>query len=144
MEYKGCNKALLDDRDALERLMIRAAIAAGASVVNSTFHTFAPQGVSGVVVIQESHLSIHTWPEVGYASADFYTCGDCRPELAHETLAQGLSATDYELIRVNRGLHGERSMHLVRHSAHAVGTDIAMPAHATSAEHTARVSEPAV
>ncbi len=132
MEYKGCTKALLDDREALERLMIRAAISAGATVVNSTFHTFAPQGVSGVVVIQESHLSIHTWPEVGYASADFYTCGDCRPELAHEALAQGLGATDYEIIRVNRGLHTDRSMQLVRHTSHSVGNDFALANSAAS------------
>jgi S-adenosylmethionine decarboxylase len=128
VEYRGCNQALLDDQEALERLMIRAALSAGATIVTSSFHTFAPQGVSGVVVIQESHLSIHTWPEVGYASADFYTCGDCRPELAHEALAQGLGSTDYEVIRVNRGLEAERSMNVVRHTQHSVGSDIAVTA----------------
>ena len=126
VEYHGCDSALLNDQEALERLMIRSAISAGATVVTSTFHKFAPQGVSGVVVIQESHLSIHTWPELGYCSADFYTCGDCRPELAHETLGQGLGATEYELIRVNRGLRGERSMHLVRHTSHQVGSDASL------------------
>ncbi|RMH41726.1 MAG: adenosylmethionine decarboxylase, partial [Deltaproteobacteria bacterium] len=74
-EYHGCDPAVLDDRGTIEPLMRRAAQAAGATVVGSMFHEFAPQGVSGVVVVEESHLSIHTWPEYGYAAVDFFTCG---------------------------------------------------------------------
>ena len=95
---------MLDNLEAIEALMKQAAIAAGATIVTSTFHRFVPQGVSGVVVVQESHLSIHTWPEVGYAAVDFYTCGDCVPEEAHKTLFDGLQARDYELMVVERGL----------------------------------------
>src|SRR5690606_24893800 len=63
VEYHGCNRALLDDLKGIEALMRVAAKAAGTTIVKSVFHPFAPQGVSGVVVIEESHLSIHTWPE---------------------------------------------------------------------------------
>ena len=52
------------------------ALAAGAEVREVAFHKFSPQGVSGVVVISESHLAIHTWPELGYAAVDVFTCGE--------------------------------------------------------------------
>lgn len=103
VEYRGCDSELLNDLDFIEVLMKRAAVAARATIVTSTFHMFAPQGVSGVVVVQESHLSIHTWPERGYAAVDFYTCGDCKPELAHQELLAGLRARAFELMLVNRG-----------------------------------------
>lgn len=104
VEYGGCSPDVLNDMDRIEVLMKEAAVAAGATIVTSTFHRFTPQGVSGVVVVQESHLSIHTWPELGYAAVDFYTCGDCTPEDAHEHLRKGLEADDYELMVVARGL----------------------------------------
>lgn len=84
--------------------MKRAALAAGASIVDATFHRFSPQGVSGVVVVQESHLSIHTWPEYGYAAVDFYTCGECVPDEAHRLLVETLEPTSFEKIVVRRGL----------------------------------------
>jgi len=103
VEYHGCDTQLLDEASRLEALLRRAAEAAGATVVTSTFHRFSPQGVSGVVVVEESHLSIHTWPEVGYAAADFYTCGDCEPIRAHELLRDGLRAARAEVMTMRRG-----------------------------------------
>lgn len=104
VEYHGCDTAILNDRHAIEALLVRAAKAANTSVVASVFHRFTPQGVSGVVVIEESHLSVHTWPEKGYAAVDFYTCGDGNPELAHETLVEGLKPQRCEQMLVHRGL----------------------------------------
>lgn len=116
VEYRGCLAERLDDPGYVEALMRRAAEAAGAAVVQSAFHRFSPQGVSGVVVIQESHLSIHTWPEYGYAAVDFYTCGDCLPEAGHEVLFGGLGATSYEEMLVHRGqIRESRSMSVKRH-----------------------------
>ena len=116
VEYGGCDSDLLNDLEFIETLMKQAAISAKATIVTSTFHMFAPQGVSGVVVVQESHLSIHTWPERGYAAVDFYTCGDCMPELAHQTLLAGLRARAFEYMLVHRGdgSHGS-CLHLDRH-----------------------------
>ena len=79
--------------------------AANATVVTSAFHRFQPHGVSGVVVIQESHLSIHTWPETGYAALDFYTCGDhTDPWAACEYAAEALDAKTLLTTEVKRGV----------------------------------------
>lgn len=104
VEYHGCDNDILDDAERIERMMRNAAEAAQATVVTATFHRFAPQGVSGVVVIAESHLSIHTWPEYGYAAVDFYTCGDCRPEHGHALIQKVLGAERAEVMTVRRGL----------------------------------------
>ena len=75
-EAYGCDKEILNDVRHVEKIMVAAALAAGAEVREVAFHHFSPQGVSGVVVISESHLAIHTWPEFGYAAIDVFTCGD--------------------------------------------------------------------
>ena len=76
VEFTGCDPSRLDEVPAIENAMTHAAQAAGATVIETSFHHFSPIGVSGVVVIQESHLAIHTWPEHGYAAVDLFTCGD--------------------------------------------------------------------
>lgn len=103
VELFACDPELLDDAAALRALLRAAAEAAGARVVAEVFHPFAPHGVTGVVVIEESHLSIHTWPENGYAAVDFYTCGDVRPELAVELLSAQLRAARVEVLEIARG-----------------------------------------
>lgn len=102
-EYWDCDRSVLDDATALQGLMRAAAEAAGATVINTVFNRFEPQGVTGVVLLAESHLSIHTWPEEGYAAVDFYTCGLCRPEAAHDALKLGLRAGGAEVMHVERG-----------------------------------------
>ncbi len=116
VEYKNCNPLVLNDRLLIEELMRSAAKAADTTIVTSVFHPFFPQGISGVVVIEESHLSIHTWPEYGYAAVDFFTCGDGLPEKAHEVLKQGLEAKTSEIMFVNRGaISEEPAMEMVSH-----------------------------
>jgi S-adenosylmethionine decarboxylase proenzyme len=102
-EYHGCSQVLLDDTAALETLLREAAAAADARVLHAVFHRFRPHGVSGVLVIEESHLSIHTWPEAGYAAVDFYTCGEGDLQRAHVVLERGLGATCSETLMVHRG-----------------------------------------
>lgn len=75
-EVYGCDRQILDDINSVRDIMKTAALKAGAEIREVAFHKFAPQGVSGVVVISESHLAIHTWPELGYAAVDVFTCGD--------------------------------------------------------------------
>lgn len=75
-EFYGCPEEILNDIQRIERTMVDAALEAGAEIREVAFHKFSPQGVSGVVVISESHLAIHTWPELGYAAVDVFTCGD--------------------------------------------------------------------
>ena len=75
-EIYGCPAEILNDVQLVESIMVNAALEAGAEVREVVFHKFSPQGVSGVVVISESHLAIHSWPELGYAAVDVFTCGD--------------------------------------------------------------------
>ena len=96
---------LLSDVDGIHSMMIRAAKAANATVMESAFHRFEPQGVSGTVILAESHLSIHTWPEKGYAAMDFYTCGDhTDPWLACDLAAETLEAKSILTTEFKRGI----------------------------------------
>lgn len=115
VEYRGCDPVLLNDQAYVERLMRRAAEVAGATIVASVFRDFTPQGVTGVVVVEESHLSIHTWPEYGYAAVDFYTCGDCSPDAAHRLLNEELQAREAEVMAVARGEQSPQSIRVVEH-----------------------------
>jgi S-adenosylmethionine decarboxylase proenzyme len=105
LELKGCDKEVLNDTGFLREVLLAAAGAAGATVLGESFHHFNPQGVSGVVIIAESHLCIHTWPEYGYAAADIFTCGNSvRPEKAAEVLVGKLGSKDYSIIEMRRGI----------------------------------------
>lgn len=104
-ELSGCDRDRLTDVDSIHAMMIAAAKAANATVMESAFHRFEPQGVSGTVILAESHLSIHTWPEKGYAAMDFYTCGDhTDPWLACEFAAQTLNARTMLTTEFKRGI----------------------------------------
>ena len=76
LDLYDCDQALLDDLDFLRDLFLKTAKQLQCTLVQECFHRYAPHGVSGVLVIAESHLSVHTWPEHGYCAVDLYTCGD--------------------------------------------------------------------
>ncbi len=104
IDLYGCPADLLNDVAALETVMVEAAHRAGATVLNTTFHRFSPCGVSGVVVIQESHLTIHTWPEQGFAAIDLFTCGEqTRPRRALTYLKRTLQSEHCKVQRLVRG-----------------------------------------
>ncbi len=104
VELYNCSPKLLNDVAFIEREMIKAADLANATLINSTFHHFSPFGVSGVVVIQESHLAIHTWPEYGYAAIDLFTCGDSvNPWTAYKHLFKVLEAEHGSAMEMQRG-----------------------------------------
>lgn len=105
VEYYNCDKEILKNHEIIENHMKQAAIEANATIVTSCFHKFNPWGVSGAVIIQESHLTIHTWPEYGYASVDLFTCGDSvNPWHAFKYLEIALKADRSESTEVARGL----------------------------------------
>jgi S-adenosylmethionine decarboxylase len=105
VEYYNCDKDLLKDHKIIEEYMREAAIRSKATIVTSCFHRFNPWGVSGAVIIQESHLTIHTWPEYGYASVDLYTCGDTiNPWDAFDYLEDVLGAERSESTEISRGM----------------------------------------
>jgi S-adenosylmethionine decarboxylase len=104
-ELSGCDPKRLSDVEGIAAMMIAAAKAARATIMESAFHRFEPQGVSGTVILAESHLSIHTWPEKGYAAMDFYTCGDhTDPWLACEYAANALDAKSVLTSEFKRGI----------------------------------------
>ena len=104
-EIYGCEFDILNDIKKVETIMVNAALEAGAEVREFVFHKFSPQGVSGVVVISESHLAIHTWPELGYAAVDVFTCGDkVNPWDACNYLTECFCATHMAAKETERGI----------------------------------------
>ena len=104
-EFFGCSFEVLNDLKKVEKTMVNAALEAGAEVREYVFHKFSPHGVSGVVVISESHLAIHTWPELGYAAVDVFTCGEkVKPRDASRFLVEKFGAEDMQANEVKRGL----------------------------------------
>lgn len=105
IELNDCNRDILNDMEFLQQTLVHAAKEAGATVLEKSFHHFEPVGVSGVVVLAESHLSIHTWPEYGYAAADIFTCGDSvHPSIAAQVLMTELDSRNSSMMEVRRGL----------------------------------------
>ena len=103
-ELWGCDFEKLNNLVEIEQIFVDAALRSGAEVREVAFHKFAPQGVSGVVIISESHLTIHSFPEHGYASIDVYTCGDMDPNIAANYIAEALGAETRENIELPRGM----------------------------------------
>jgi S-adenosylmethionine decarboxylase len=115
VEYSDCDKRRLDDLRYLEDAMKEAVRRSGATIVRSVFHRYNPQGVSGVIVIAESHISIHTWPEYGYAAVDFFTCGESvDPHLAHKYMLEALHAGRSHVQELKRGIPSETD-EVIRH-----------------------------
>ncbi len=105
LELKDCNREVLNDLGFLRSILPAAASEAGATVLGESFHQFEPQGVSGVVIIAESHLFIHTWPEYGYAAVDIFTCGNTvQPEKAAKILIRELGAKNHSILEIKRGI----------------------------------------
>ncbi len=104
LDLWGCT--LLDDASAIEQALRQGAQAAGATVLNANFHRFSPSGgVSGVLLLAESHISIHTWPEHGYAAIDIFMCGDCDPHQAVPAIEAAFAPARCELQAHRRGVH---------------------------------------
>ena len=105
LELKDCDREVLNNLSFIKRVLPIAANEAGATVLEESFHQFNPHGVSGVVVIAESHLFIHTWPECGYAAVDIFTCGDSvQPEKAVQKLIRGLGVKNHSILEIQRGI----------------------------------------
>lgn len=101
----GCDPTVINDIPALERLLHAAAEASNATVVDALTHTFTPVGATIALILAESHLIVHTWPEHGFAALDAFTCSDAmKPEAAVEVVRAGLGAAKVESSTVPRGV----------------------------------------
>ncbi len=105
VEASGCSPNVIGKVESVEQILVRAAEVAGVQVWSISFNRFNPNGVSGVVVISESHLSVHTWPEYGYVALDIFTCGGAaNPQKAVEYALKEFSASNVHITEVTRGL----------------------------------------
>jgi len=113
-EFFECDPNTLNNIDKVEKYMMEAALECGATIVQKCFHMFSPYGVSGVVIISESHLAIHTWPELGYAAVDLFTCGSkCDPKVAYEFLKDKFHSKNASFTELKRGIITRNSMKVV-------------------------------
>ncbi|MEQ1877578.1 MAG: adenosylmethionine decarboxylase [Bdellovibrionia bacterium] len=104
IEYENCDRKAINDRELVREKMLESVERSGATIVREVFHTFAPQGVSGVIVIAESHVTVHTWPEHGYAAVDVFTCGDKIKSIEIVNgLKSGFGAKDVHVKKILRG-----------------------------------------
>jgi S-adenosylmethionine decarboxylase len=112
VECYECDRELLNNPRALEALLRRVAEDSGCTIVDSHFHAYQPQGVSGAVFILESHFTIHTWPEYRYAAVDGFGCGDSIDiDTAMRVLRKGLRTEEVVLAGdLNRGIVSEKGL----------------------------------
>lgn len=107
LEFYNCDKKALNSRKLIESTLMEAARRSKAHIVQSVFHQFNPHGVSGVVVISESHFSVHTWPEYGYAAVDLFSCGESIDyNVAMNYIAEKLKSKHVTSVALQRGLLG--------------------------------------
>lgn len=95
----------LNSPEDIEQTLRQCAIESGATILHSHMHHFEPQGVSGVVVLAESHISIHTWPERGYAALDVFMCGTCDPYKSIEILKSYFKPSSIQVSESKRGVN---------------------------------------
>lgn len=111
VEFWGC-QGNLDSPELIRKTLEEAVQKAKAFLLDIKIHRFQPQGISGVAVIAESHISIHTWPEYGYAAVDVFTCGNTDPEAAVEHIRQVLKPQRVKALKIQRGILQDEQMHL--------------------------------
>ena len=104
-DFHGVEAALLLSPAELDALLRGAALAAGARILHSHFHTFGENlGVTGVLLLAESHISVHTWPEFGFAAADIFMCGEAQPQRALEVIEHALKPQSRVVQTIARGV----------------------------------------
>ncbi len=121
LELFDCDLDAINNVETVKGALVEAAKRAQATIVDVVFHEFNPFGVSGVVVIAESHLSIHTWPEYRYAAVDIFSCGDVlQPEIAANYLVEQFGAERTSVVEMQRGMFLGATAPIVNKAAVAV------------------------
>ena len=113
LELYQCDHAKLNDESFIRTTLTSSAKIAGATLINLVTHSFKPQGVTGLALLAESHISIHTWPEIGYAAIDVFTCGDhTMPDKACKFLSENFSAQHSSFKNIKREIpSGIQTLH---------------------------------
>jgi S-adenosylmethionine decarboxylase len=114
IELRECNPEILKSIEKVRSVMVSAAKEAKATIIDISFREFNPFGISGIVVIAESHLTIHTWPEYGYAAVDIFTCGDViKPEIAASYLVKRFECKNPSIVEMKRGILSHKNKKLL-------------------------------
>lgn len=104
VDLHGCDAKVIATMEPTRQALLKAAQDCGATIIEYNFHEFSPHGVSGVILIAESHISIHTWPENNFAAVDIFTCGeDMKPDIAIRILEDALGARRTDVVKLTRG-----------------------------------------
>jgi S-adenosylmethionine decarboxylase len=104
-EYYDCDEEALNNQSLIQETLLEAARRGNATIVTDVFHRFSPHGISGVVVIAESHLAIHTWPEHRCASVDIFSCSEkMNPKVILDFICERLKAKRMESQVIKRGI----------------------------------------
>ena len=107
VEFNNCEESKIDNSDFVRKIFLEAAKLGNATIVNECFHEFSPYGITGVLVIAESHISIHTWPEHKYAAVDIFSCGNkVNINKIINYLKDELRCKNFSSISMNRGNYG--------------------------------------
>ena len=102
---------IIEDQKEIKRILIEAVKKAGNTPLKITIHKFQPQGITGIVLLAESHIAIHTWPENNYVAIDIYTCGDkASPKKALEYLKKEFQPKKVEIKEIKRGKFNARKL----------------------------------
>src|SRR5438034_76261 len=122
LELFDCDLDAINNLESVKQTLVEAARRAQATIVDVVFHEFNPFGISGVVVIAESHLSIHTWPEYRYAAVDIFSCGDTlQPDVAASYLVEQFGAERTSMVEMQRGMFMNAAVPVVNKGPVAVG-----------------------
>lgn len=115
VELYDCDHDLINQVSSVEKILVEAVTISKATIVQPVFHQFSPHGVSGAVIIAESHFTIHTWPEYGYCALDIFTCGDLiDSDSSLQYLKEAFQAASMSVMEIKRGvldLPGEELRH---------------------------------
>jgi S-adenosylmethionine decarboxylase len=105
VDLHGCDPEIISIAEPTEEALLSAAERCGSTIINHHFHQFSPHGVTGVILIAESHFSVHTWPEYGFVAVDIFTSGEkMKPEIAIGILEKAFNADRVDIVRVTRGM----------------------------------------
>lgn len=102
-DFFRCDPSVINSAESVERIMIEAVNISGATIIKPFFHRFSPHGISGIIVVAESHFAIHTWPEHSAAAVDIFSCGDFNYTDALIHIRNSISSEDNTIIRILRG-----------------------------------------
>lgn len=105
VEFYDCNADKINDVSFVESAFLEATRKSKATIISHNFHKFSPHGISGVIVIAESHVAIHSWPEYNYAAVDIFTCGETiDPWVIQEYLKEALESSNVSSMEMKRGM----------------------------------------